>query len=117
VWNGRARGSFGTVGFLSGAAFGLLLSFGESRKTILNLSLSRVAMWGILGAAAFPLLTTAENELAFIFCPLGATFATASVTIARKAELHAWQQPELLSSEPRSIYWPCWEREVNWLRC
>ena len=45
------------VGFISGVAFGALLSFAERRKTILDLSPGRAAVWGILASAAFPLLT------------------------------------------------------------
>ena len=76
---------FGAIGFVSGAVFGMLLSFAESRKKILDLSLSRAAVWGILGAATFPLLTTMDNRLMIIFCPLGALSAVASVAIARRA--------------------------------
>ena len=88
------------IGFVSGVGFGIILSFAERRKTILELSLSRVAMWGILGSAALPLLTGMENTLIFVVCPLGAVFASVSVAIARKAELHGSAQPKLLSSEP-----------------
>jgi hypothetical protein len=90
----------GFVGVVSGVGFGILLSFAESRKTILDLSLGRVAIWGLLGSAALPLLTGMQNKLVLITCPLGAAFAMASVSIARRAELHDSEQRELL--EPRS---------------
>lgn len=93
----------GFVGLVSGVGFGILLSVGESRKAIRDLSLSRAAMWGILGSAALPLLTTMDNGLILITCPLGAAFAAASVAIARKAERHNSEQPKVLNSEPRSI--------------
>lgn len=83
----------GVVGFICGASFGIVLSFAESRKTILDLSPTRAALWGALGSAALPLLTGMENKLIFITCPLGAVFAAASVAIARRAELHDLQQP------------------------
>lgn len=86
----------GLIGLVSGVGFGIILSFAEGRKTILELSLSRAAMWGILGAAALPLLTGMENKLLFIVCPLGAVFASVSVAIARKTELHDARQPKLL---------------------
>jgi hypothetical protein len=84
---------FGAIGFVSGAAFGMLLSFAESRKKILDLSLGRAAVWGILGAATFPLLTTMDNRLMIIFCPLGALSAAASVAIARRAVLRESEPP------------------------
>ncbi len=93
----------GFVGLVSGVAFGILLSFAESRKTIRDLSLRRVAMWGILGSAALPLLTGMQDGLVFVTFPLGAAFATASVAIARRAELHDSKQPKLLNSEPGSM--------------
>lgn len=89
----------GFVGLVSGVCFGLLLSFAESRRTIVDLSLIRVAIWGILGSAALPLLTGMQNHLILFTCPLGAAFAAATVAIARRAELHAAQQPKLLNSK------------------
>lgn len=94
---------FGAVGFLSGAGFGILLSFAESRRTILDLSLPRVAMWGVLGSAALPLLTTMQDGLALIFCPLGAACASATVAIARRAALRDAAPPTLLRSDPFSM--------------
>jgi hypothetical protein len=84
---------FGAIGFVSGAVFGVLLSFAESRKKILDLSLSRAAVWGLLGSAALPLLTTMDNRLMFIFCPLGALSAAASVAMARRAVLRESEPP------------------------
>ena len=46
----------GLYGFVSGVGFGSLLSLGEGRKTLRDLSLRKVAMWGVLGSAAVPLL-------------------------------------------------------------
>lgn len=94
--------AMGVVGFVSGVGFGILLSFAESRKTILDLSLSRVAMWGVLGSAALPLLTGMEDKLLFLTCPLGAIFAAGSLAIARRAELRDSDQPKLLDSKPHS---------------
>ena len=78
----------GVVGFVSGVAFGAVLSLIERKKTILDLSLSRVAIWGIIGSAALPLLTSMNNSLILFTCPLGAVFAAASVAIGRKGELY-----------------------------
>lgn len=87
----------GQVGFVSGVAFGVLLSIAERRKTILDLSPGRVAMWGILASAAFPVLT-GRADAAFVLCPLGAACAAASVAMARRAELRDPRQPNLLGS-------------------
>jgi len=103
--------AMGIVGLVSGVCFGILLSFAESRKKILDLSLTRAALWGILGSAALPLLTGMEDKLMFLTCPLGAVFAMASVAIARKAELHDSEQPKLLNSEPLTDAMAARERE------
>jgi len=89
----------GFVGLVSGVCFGLLLSFAEKRKTIVDLSLVRVAIWGILGSAALPLLTGMQDKLILITCPLGAVFAAGTVAMARSGELRAAGQPRLLNSE------------------
>jgi hypothetical protein len=89
----------GMVGFVSGLAFGALLSFAERRKTILDLSPGRAALWGILASAVFPLLT-GRADAVFVLCPLGAACAAASVALARRAELRNPTQPKLLRSEP-----------------
>ena len=89
----------GMAGFVSGVAFGALLSFAERRETILALSLGRAVMWGILASAAFPLLT-GRADAVFVLCPLGAACAAASVALARKAELRNPTPPKLLKSEP-----------------
>jgi len=102
----------GLYGAVSGVGFATLLSLGERRKTILDLSLRRVAIWGVLGSAAVPLLLNAmglfglgEAPLADILGAvaftglLGGTFAPASVAIARRAELSAGEEHPLLESE------------------
>jgi hypothetical protein len=77
----------GLVGFICGVGFGSVLSFAERRRTLAELSLWRAALWGLIGSAAFPLLTTMENSLLLITVPLGITFATGTVALARRAEL------------------------------
>jgi hypothetical protein len=71
---------------VSGVAFAILLSVAEGRRTIGDLSLWRVTLWGVLGAAAFPLLTPMNDALLFTACPLGAACAAACVWLARTAE-------------------------------
>jgi len=76
----------GIVGFISGAAFSTLLAIAERRKTLRDLSLTRVALWGMLGSAALPLLTTMNNRVMLVTCPLGIAFATVSLLIARRGD-------------------------------
>ena len=80
----RIGAIFGAIGGISGFTFGLVMSFAERRRSIADLSIGRAALWGVLGAAALPLLTTMNNNLLIMVCPLGAAFAAASVAIARR---------------------------------
>lgn len=100
----------GMYGLVSGVGFGALLSLREGRKRLAELSLKRVALWGIIGAAAvppmfgllgtFPAGTTLLDVLGAIGVTafLGGTFASSSVAIARKAELQAGEDSGLLGS-------------------
>ena len=81
----RIGALFGAIGAISGFAFGLVMSMTERRRSIGDLSIGRAALWGALGAAALPLLTTMNNSLLIIVCPLGAAFAATSVALARRA--------------------------------
>jgi hypothetical protein len=74
----------GLVGFLSGLGFAGLLSVAERRTGLHELSLTRVALWGLLGSAAIPLLMGADVGNGWLTGPMGAIFATASVAIARR---------------------------------
>ena len=83
-------------GLVSGAVFAAVLSLADRRRTLGNLSLARVALWGFLGTSAFPLLTPLPNSLALVFGPVGATLAAGLVAIARRGELRAPdEQPTL----------------------
>lgn len=98
----------GLYGVVSGFAFATLLSLREGRKTLLELSLKRVALWGVLGAAAVPLVfaalgtlggtTTAVDilESMLVTASLGGAFAAGSVAIARRAELSSPDRRALL---------------------
>lgn len=79
----------GLQGVVAGVGFGLLLSFAEARKAILEFSRVRVAVWGLLASAALPLLTGMPVGMLWFVCLLGGTSATASVAIARHAERRA----------------------------
>jgi len=98
----------GLYGLVSGVGFAGLLSLREGRKRLRELSLWRVAIWGVLGAAAvppifgllgtFPAGTTLIDVLGAIgvTAALGGTFATTSVAMARRAEIAAGDDPALL---------------------
>ncbi len=93
-------------GFVSGIGFGALLSLADGTKVLGELSLRRVAVWGVLGSAAVPLLfvpffgagtTIAQIAGAMgVTAMLGGTFAPGAVAIARRAELAAGRERELL---------------------
>ena len=77
----------GSVGFVSGSLFALIFSGAERKKSIRDLSVLRATLWGALGGAALPLLTTMNDSTLFNTVPLGAAFAAATVAIARRAAL------------------------------
>lgn len=89
------------VGFLSGLGFAALLSLAERRRTLRELSLPRIALWGMLGSAAIPLLMGTDGSMGWLTGSLGATFATASVAIARRGELGAARKTRLAARLPR----------------
>ncbi len=80
-------------GFASGAAFGVLLSLGESGKSILGLSPARGALWGALASAVYPLVTPVANTMLVFLCPIGAALGAGAVLVAKKAELAAVPRP------------------------
>ena len=92
----RLAGLVGLVGFMSGAVFAAILSSAERRKSLKDLSVPRAALWGALGGAALPLLTTMNNSVMFNTVPLGVIFAASTVAIARRAALREDEEPETL---------------------
>lgn len=95
----RVGAILGGVGLISGVLFGILLSLAESGRAILNISLIRVAMWGILDSAAVPLLTERQDQV-LVLCPVGPALAMASVAIARKGARFDSKQPKRLRKVP-----------------
>ena len=97
-------------GAVSGIAFGSLLSLREGRKNLFELSLGRVALWGLVGSATAPLVfgalgmfgagTTLLDIAGAIAVTgfLGGLSAPAAVAIAKRAELEAPSEIDLLSS-------------------
>jgi hypothetical protein len=91
----------GLYGLASGVGFGTILSLRERRRSVLDISLRRAALWGIAGAATAPVLfgalgtfevgtTTMEVVGAILVTgALGGAFAPVAIAIARRAELEA----------------------------
>ena len=88
-----------TVGFISGSVFAMIFSSAERRKRIRDLSVLRASVWGALGGAALPLLTTMNDSVLFNTVPLGAIFAASTVAIARRAALREPESGERLHGE------------------
>jgi len=98
----------GLYGAVSGMGFATLLFLGEGRKTLFNLSLRRVAILGVIGSAAVPLLFNYMGMYAWgtplvdilgamgVTGLLGGIFAPGSIMIARKAALSAGEEHPLL---------------------
>ena len=101
----------GLYGMVSGMGFAGLLSIGEARKRIRELSLPRVALWGVLGSALVPLLfgalgtfeagTTLMDVVGAVLVTglLDGTFAPGAVAAARYAELAQPEEQLLLESD------------------
>lgn len=83
------------IGCVCGTLFGAIVSFAENRKSLHDLALVRIACWGLLASAAWPLLTPLPDEMVFVLCPLGVICAAFSVVIARRAEFHPQSQISL----------------------
>jgi hypothetical protein len=62
----------GLAGFLAGLGFAGLLSIAERRAALDDLSLPRVALWGLLGSAAIPWLIGSDGSMGWVTGPLGA---------------------------------------------
>ena len=80
-----AAALFAMAGFLCGSAFSLLFALAERRRAVDDLSVVRAAVWGGVGAAALPFLTTMDDRMAILFAPLGALFAAGAVALAKQS--------------------------------
>jgi hypothetical protein len=74
-------------GAVSGIVFGVLLALAERRKTLEDLSLIRVALWGAVATAVYPLLTPVPNGMLVFVCPIGAALAVGLVAFAKKGRV------------------------------
>ena len=88
----RAASILGGVGLLAGFIFAIILALAESGKSIREVALSRVAVWGVIASALFPLSTRRQDQ-GFVLCPIGALLALAIVAITRKAERSIAREP------------------------
>jgi len=80
-------------GFIAGASFALILSVAERKRTLEDLSLKRVALWGAIGGLVVTCIPLAFGApLAFLMGPLvinggiGAALASGSVAMAKRAD-------------------------------
>ena len=106
------------LGFMAGGSFAVMLTVGDGRRRLDQLSLGRVGLWGAIGGIAVaywlnsPIAWSALFELPgpFIYgalvtfvppCLLGAGFAAGSVALARRTDtkLIEDQRESLLSLE------------------
>ena len=83
----RIAGIGAVFGAVSGIIFGVLLSVFERRRTLRELSLVRVALWGAVATAVYPLLTPVDNRMLVIVCPIGAALAAGLVAFAKRGAL------------------------------
>jgi hypothetical protein len=74
----------GLVGFIGGVVFAALVSTAERGEPIHDIPLIRVALWGVLVAAAVPLVNGKVLPEVLVTIPLGAISALLSVGIVRK---------------------------------
>ncbi len=81
----RALLGTGAAGFIAGSVFGVVLSILEGRRTLEELSLWRIAMWGGLGGLAFAAVLGPQylGEVIALWL-LGVGSASGSVALARR---------------------------------
>ncbi len=77
---------FALLGAVTGGVFGGLLAFSERRKTFKELTLPRMALWGMIGGTLLPLIMGKHIGNAIVFAPLGAILSTATLALARRAK-------------------------------
>jgi len=103
---------YAVTGFITGCAFGAVMSVAEARKTLSRLRRWRVGLWGALAALAFPAVSlvltgwSIPSIALFVFnlaatALAGAGCAVGMVGMARHADrLQPPDQPPLLPSQP-----------------
>ena len=68
-------GTGAVLGLVSGSVFSGLLVVAERGRELRELSMRRVALWGAIATAVFPVLTPADNSMLLFLCPIGAGLA------------------------------------------
>ena len=76
--------AIGLAGFICGVLFCALLSAGERGKPVVDASLIRIVLWGILVSAAIPVLAGKGLPELFVIVPLGVVSALGSIAIVRR---------------------------------
>ena len=89
----------GVGGFITGTAFGVVLTALEHRKKLQDLSLLRIAIWGGIGGLVLAAINGPAANGSFVgpiivFTILGVGSATGSVALAKKAH-----QKDLIEGE------------------
>ena len=82
---------YATFGFIMGSGFAGILSLTERHKRLADLSLRRVALWGVLGGlvflGGFSLMFNPPNLMSWlIMASLSAGLASGSVALAKRAD-------------------------------
>ncbi len=92
----------GGAGLVVGAACVSLLLLAERRRAFAGVPPWRAALWAMLAAAVFALLTEVDDRMVVILCPLAAVSAALGTALVRAAE-RRWLSPtgELALSGPR----------------
>lgn len=98
---------FGVIGAFTGTIFAIIFALGERRRSIAELSSTRMALWGALGGASYPLIGVVSNWLAgepqmsdavqaIVICgTLGAVSAWSMLRGARRAPSLEAQSPDI----------------------
>lgn len=95
---------FGTVvGFASGCISALVLAAAERNKSLADLSLARMALWGGLSGAVWPFITPASDMMVVILAPLGAMCASGTLAIARRGAVTSPDVPRDLRPQPPQL--------------
>ena len=86
-----------TLGLVSGTVFALILAIVERGKSVDQLTLWRVAMWGLLASAVFPVTTGRYNQV-FVMCPIGVLIALTTVILSKRVPALALPFRDVLSA-------------------
>lgn len=81
-------------GFITGVSFSALLLIAERGRTLRDIPLARVALWGAIAAAVMPLVSQpADNRMIYFMSPIGAALAVGMMALAKRADGRARAQP------------------------